>query len=163
MAALAFPASPTVGQRYPANPGTSGISQYFWDGTKWRTVPTSITLGAANQAAFNAYEWPLTDGTAGKQLTTDGAGNLTWEVTAAPDLQILGLLELIDGVSLAYTLVLAGTTTPFSPNPSTNIVVFLGGVPQTPGAAYSVSTNTITFTSPPLVGTTFYAISSVVA
>lgn len=163
MAALVFPPGPSVGDLYPADPGTSGVTQYRWDGDKWGAVLSTISLGVANQGAFNQYQWPLTDGPAGYQLTTDGSGALAWGVTSAPSLQILSLLEPIDGVAVAYTLVLSGTTTPFSPAPSDNIVVFLGGVPQIPVAAYTVSTNTITFTEPPQSGTTFYAISSVVA
>lgn len=163
MAALVFPTGPSIGDVYPANPGTSGVYQYKWDGTKWNTVPSAVSLGSPNQGAFNDYQWPTLDGTAGYQLTTDGAGNLDWGITSAPSLQILSLLESIDGIAVAYTLVEAGTTTLFSPDPSNNLVVFLGGVPQIPVAAYTVATNIITFTEPPLVGTTFYAISSIVA
>jgi hypothetical protein len=163
MAALVFPASPTLNQRYPADPGTAGISQWQWDGLKWNAVLNTLSLGATNQDAFNKYQWPNADGIAGRQLTTDGAGNLAWGVSAAPNLQVLSLLELIDGIAVAYTLVASGSTTPFSPNPSTNIVVFLGGVPQIPTASYTVSTSTITFTEAPKIGSTFYAISSVVA
>ena len=158
--AIIFPPAPAVGQRFTANPGTSGQTQYQWDGAKWNAVLSTVSLGTANQDAYNAYQWPDTDGLAKQQLTTDGAGQLSWDIPSAPTLTILSLLEPIDGVSSAYTLVTAGTTTPFSPDPSTNIVVFLGGVPQIPVAAYTVSTNTITFTEPPLVGSTFYAISS---
>jgi hypothetical protein len=162
MAALVFPAAPAVGDVYPANPGTSGVTQYKWDGAKWNVVSSMVSLGVANQGAFNGYQWPATSGTAGQQLTVDGANGLSWEVPAAPTFQILELLEAIDGTSLSYTLVETGTTTPFSPSPSSNIVVFLGGVPQIPTAAYSVSTNTITFTAPPPVGATFYAVSNIV-
>jgi hypothetical protein len=77
-------------------------------------------------------------------------------------MQVLGLLEPFDGVNVAYTIVRAGTSIAFSPAPSTNLVVFLGGVPQIPTAAYSVVGNTITFTEPPGLGTTFYAISNVI-
>jgi hypothetical protein len=42
-------------------------------------------------------------------------------------------------------------------------VVFLGGVPQIPVNSYTVAGDTITFTEAPLVGSTFYAISSVIA
>jgi hypothetical protein len=163
MAALVFPPTPTVGQRFPINPGTAGVSQWEYDGGKWNTVLNTLSLGTTNQDAYNAYQWPNADGVANRQLTTDGAGNLTWEIAATPNLQVLGLLEPIDGAAVAYTLVLGGTTTPFAPNPSTNIVVFLGGVPQVPVASYTVSTNTITFTEAPKIGSTFYAISSVVA
>jgi len=158
--ALVFPSSPTVGQKYPANPGTAGTTQYVWDGSKWNAVLSTVSLGTTNQGAFNAYDWPATDGVAGRQLTTDGSGQLSWAPPAAPTLTILALLEPIDGTRQAFTLVVAGTTNPFSPAPSTNIVVFLGGVPQIPTAAYSIFTNTITFTEAPLTGSTFYAISS---
>ena len=162
MAALTFPAAPAIGDVYPADPGTSGIAQYKWDGGKWNAVPSVVSLGVANQGAFNAYQWPATDGTFGYQLTTDGAGNLSWGVTSAPSLQVLSLLEPFDGVNTAFTLIPFGGSTPFTPTPSDNLVVFLGGVPQIPVAAYTVAGNTITFTEPPATGTTFYAISNVV-
>jgi len=166
--ALVFPSAPTPGQLYPLDPGTSGVSQYKWNNTKgvWNTVDTTVSLGVANQGAFNQYQWPLTDGTAGRQLTTDGAGNLSWDVTAAPALQMLGVLEPFDGVNTDFTLIELGSSpvVPFTPVPSTNIVVFLGGVPQLPVASFIVLTgsNTLRFQAPPLAGSTFYAISSVV-
>jgi hypothetical protein len=86
-----------------------------------------------------------------------------WDIAAAASLETLSVLEPFNGVQKAFTLVLTGTSTFFSPSPSTNIVVFLGGVPQIPTASYTVATNTITFTEAPLAGSTFYAISSTVA
>jgi hypothetical protein len=168
--ALNFPTSPAIGQRYPDNPGTSGVTQYEYDGAKWNAVLSTVSLGVSNQGpavgtnTFNAYNWPATDGVAGNQLTTDGTGNLTWEVAAAPSIQVLSILpsELpFDGIRKAFTLV-DSTLTPYAPTPSTNIVVFLGGVPQTPFNAYSVSGSTITFTEEPLAGSLFYAITNVV-
>lgn len=164
MPALDFPSSPTPGQLYPPDPGTSGVTQYRWNDTKgiWDSVYSSVSLGIANQGAFNDYQWPASDGTAGYQLTTNGTGTLSWEVTAAPVLQVLSLLEPFDGVRQAFTLVEYQTSTPFIPNPSTNLVVFLGGVPQMPTSSYSVTpgTDTIIFSEPPLTGSTFYAISN---
>jgi hypothetical protein len=160
--AIIFPVGPTIGDVYPADPGTSGTSQYRWDGAKWNAVLSTVSLGAANQGAYNAYTWPPADGTLNQQLTTDGAGNLAWGVPATPSIQVLGLLQPFDGTLQSFTLVESGTTTPFAPVPSTNIVVFLGGVPQIPSAAYSVAGNTVTFTQAPLTGTTFYGISNVV-
>ena len=159
-----FPAAPTPGQRYPVDPGTSGETQYEWNNTKgvWNAVPSVVSLGTANQGAFNSYQWPSTDGPSGYQLQTDGAGNLSWELEANANIQALGLSQVFDGVSSTYTLVELGTTVFFTPTPSTNIVVFLGGVPQVPTVSYSVAGNQITFSSPPLVGTTFYAISNTV-
>jgi hypothetical protein len=162
MPALNFPVGPAIGDLYPVDPGTSGVTQYVYMGNRWNAVTPNVSLGVANQGAFNSYTWPSTSGTNGLQLTTDGAGTLSWATPAAPNLEILGLLEPFDDVNIAFTLVYAGTTNPFTPVPSTNVVIFLGGVPQTPGSAYSVSSNTVTFTAPPQVGTTFYALSSVV-
>ena len=160
--ALLFPTSPTVGQRYPVDPGTSGITQYKWDGTKWNAVLSTVSLGSPNQDAFNDYQWPNSDGPAGYQLQTDGAGNLSWSLEANASIQALGVTPLFDGVSSTYTLVELGTGTFFTPVPSANIVVFLGGVPQVPTVSYTVAGNQITFTDPPPLGTTFYAISNIV-
>jgi len=162
MAALIFPASPTLNQRYPVDPGTAGISQWQWDGAKWNTVLNTVSLGATNQDAFNSYLWPNADGTAGYQLTTDGAGNLTWGITGTGSLVALGInaASPFDGTTVSFPLVLLNTTTSYTPVPSTNVVVFLGGVPQTPNSAYTVSGSNIVFTSAPLTGTSFYAVSS---
>jgi hypothetical protein len=158
--ALLFPIAPLVGDLYPADPGTSGVTQYRWDGVKWVAVLSTVSLGSPNQGAFNDYQWPATSGLAGRQLTTDGTGNLSWSGEADVSIQALGLSTLIDGISSTYTLTELGTPTFFTPTPSTNIVVFLGGVPQTP-TAYSVAGNQITFTGVPPAGTTFYAISNI--
>jgi hypothetical protein len=160
--ALLFPPTPALNDVYPANPGTSGVTQYRWDGVKWMAALSTVSLGTANQDAFNGYQWPTTDGPAGYQLQTDGAGNLSWELEANGNLQAVGITPVIDGVSTTYTLVEFGTGTFFTPTPPTNIVVFLGGVPQTPTVAYTISGNQITFSDPPLAGTTFYAISATV-
>jgi hypothetical protein len=161
--ALVFPVSPSIGDIYPANPGTSGVTQYIYTGSRWNAVPSTVSLGTANQGAYNTYQWPATPGSPDQQLTTDGSGNLTWEVPSNPSLQIVNLLEPFDGTRQSFTLVKFGTPTPFIPNPSTNLVVFLGGVPQIPTAAYSVplGTSTINFTEAPLSGATFYAISNI--
>ena len=162
--AIVFPVGPAIGAVYPADPGVSGTTQYQWDGAKWNAVTSMVSLGVANQGAYNTYQWPSADGIAGQQLTTDGAGLLTWEVPSSPSLQIVSLLELFDGVRQSFTLVEYGTVTPFIPSPSTNLVVFLGGVPQIPTAAYAVppGTSTINFTEAPLTGATFYAISNII-
>lgn len=162
--AIVFPSPASIGDIYPADPGVSGVTQYQYDGTKWNAVPSLVSLGVANQGAFNTYQWPAADGAAGYQLTTDGAGNLSWDVTSAPSLVILSLLEPFAPPKVDFTLSQDGVN-PFAPSPSNNLVVFLGGVPQIPGlsGAYTVAGSTITFTEAPLVGTTFYAISNVVA
>jgi hypothetical protein len=159
--ALVFPATPAVGQRYPANPGTAGTSQYRWDGTKWNAVLSTVSLGPTNQDAFNSYEWPNTDGTSGYQLTTDGTGNLSWTVAAASTLTLLDdISSQFDGTLTIFGLTVGGSA--FTPTPVGNILVFLGGVPQIPGSAYTITGATIQFLGAPLAGTTFYAISSTI-
>lgn len=159
--ALVFPASPTVGQRFPVNPGSAGVSQWQYDGTKWNAVISTVSLGPTNQDAFNAYEWPNTDGTPGHQLTTDGAGNLAWILPSVPTLTLLDDISgLFDGLTTVFGLTVGGTA--FTPTPVGNILVFLGGVPQIPGSAYTVTGATIQFLGAPLAGTTFYAISSTI-
>jgi hypothetical protein len=161
--AIVFPSSPSVGQKFPPNPGISGVTQYEFDGATWNVVSPSVSLGTPNQAAYNSYQWPLTDGSVGEQLTTDGAGNLTWEVPATTELVLLDNISgQFNNIADSFSLTLGGQ--PFTPSPSTNILVFLGGVPQIPGAgnAYQVIGDVIIFDSAPALGTTFYAISSVV-
>jgi len=113
--------------------------------------PTAPTVGEL---------YPPGLGTPGvAQYRWDGA---KWEVIlASASEQGLTLDRPFNGSDLAYTLWKNGTTTPFSPSPVTNIVVFLGGIPQIPDVSYTVSGSTITFTEAPLAGTTFYATSSV--
>ena len=163
--AIVFPTGPAIGDLYPVDPGTSGVTQYQWDGGKWNAVLNTVSLGVANQGAYNQYQWPAADGSVGNQLTTDGAGNLTWDVAAAPSMMMLSILpsELpFDGVKTVFTLVDSVTLAPYAPVPSTNLIVFLGGVPQTPVVAYSVVGSTITFLEAPIAGTIFYAITNVV-
>jgi hypothetical protein len=58
---------------------------------------------------------------------------------------------------LSFNLTISGA--PVAPSPSTNIMVFIGGIAQTPGLsqAYTVSGSVITFTTAPPAGATFYA------
>lgn len=157
--ALLFPDSPSLGELYPPNPGTSGVTQYKWDGAKWNAVLSSISLGSPKQGAYNDYQWPSTSGLPDQQLTTDGAGNLTWTANSSVSFQALGITPAFDGVSQTYTLVELGTSVFYTPNPATNLVVFVGGVPQIPVISYSVSGNQITFLDPPPQNATFYAVS----
>jgi hypothetical protein len=162
--AIVFPATPTVGQKFPPNPGVSGVTQYEWDGAKWNVVFPTVSLGTANQTAYNSYQWPGSDGAAGEQLTTDGAGNLRWEVPATTELVLLdNISSQFNNLETSFFLELGGAA--FTPTPSTNILVFLGGVPQIPGAsnAYQIVGDVIIFDSAPALGTTFYAISSVIS
>lgn len=157
MAALDFPTSPLPGQRYPADPGTTGVSQWEWDNTVgvWNTVSNFVRLN--NQAAFNGYAWPNTDGGPGQQLETDGAGNLYWDAASDPTLVPLGLLQPFDNIATSFTIINPATLAAYTPTPSSNLVVILGGVLQTPNTAYTVAGSTLNFTNPPQTGTDFVA------
>lgn len=161
--ALVFPAAPNVGDRFPVDPGTSGVTQYVWDGTTWSVVPPSVSLGVANQAAFNSYVWPAADGSNKQQLQTDGAGNLSWHAQADLDMKPLGVTPPVDGITKVFTLVEYGTTTPFTPSTNNNLIVFVGGVAQLPGTAYTVAGNQITLSTAPESGTDFLAVTAVLA
>lgn len=67
------------------------------------------------------------------------------------------LTSLFNGVATSFPLTLGGS--PYTPNPQTNLMVFIGGVIQEtgPGGSYTVTGNIITFTTPPPLGASFYA------
>ena len=62
-----------------------------------------------------------------------------------------------DGVTTSFSLAISGV--PYAPSPTSNIMVFIGGVAQTPGAtqAYTIAGSNISFVSPPPAGASFYA------
>ena len=127
---------------------------------------TSTTQAATANALKTAYDLanaavPKSSYTAkGDILGGTGAGTFT-----APGLKWanLGFQNLDDvggsfnGVTVSFPLTLGGV--PYTPNPSSNIMVFLGGVPQVPGVgnAYTVTGSTLTFSNAPATGTSFYA------
>jgi hypothetical protein len=63
-----------------------------------------------------------------------------------------------NGTASSFTLRLAGA--PYSPLPSTNLMLTVGGVPQIPGSAYTVSGSTLTFVGgAPPANATFLAVT----
>jgi len=106
----------------------------------------------------NGTVLPLVQGvTAGFGVSIDTAGALsvTPAVLPQPTIINLGALEPVNGTNVIFTLVEYNTTTPVSLTSATNLVIFLGGVPQLPGLSYSVVGNQVTFVSAPPSGTTF--------
>jgi hypothetical protein len=63
-----------------------------------------------NGSAFNAYVWPGSDGPAGYQLTTDGAGNLDWTIPTGIPWTAKGQLVVGTGLN-AQVLLNVGTNT----------------------------------------------------
>lgn len=158
MAALSFPATPTVGDLFPAGAGTAGVSQWQWDGAKWNAVPVFVRTN--NQLAYNSYVWPNSQAeTAGFQLTDMLAdGNLSWEIPGGPFIYLDDISSQFDGVTNIFTLNLNGS--PYTPDPLTNIIIVLGGIVQTPGTSYTISGPQITFSLAPATGAAFTAISN---
>lgn len=156
-----FPTSPSDGDRYPANPGVSGKVQFQWSESLgvWEVVQS--TIRSNNQLAFNEYIWPISPEEDDYQLTSTSGGVLSWTPAAIPVVKSLSLLEPFNGSRTQFTLVGTGTTTPFLPTPPENLIVFLGGVPQITGAAYSVTGSQIVFTEAPALGTIFSAVTLV--
>jgi len=62
-----------------------------------------------------------------------------------------------DGVTTSFPLTIASVA--YAPTPTSNIMVFIGGVAQTPGAtqAYTITGTNISFVSAPPTGASFYA------
>jgi hypothetical protein len=160
MAAYSFPSSPVDGQRYPADSAVAGRTQYEWNATTgvWNIVPPFVKIG--DQAAYNTYDWPSTNGDSGQQLTTDGSGILSWEKKGVSVLVPLELDGPTNGIRFEFTL-LDEVGDPYTPVPESNILVFLGGIPQTPGVAFTISDSEISFSEAPPIGVNFYAVTSV--
>jgi len=161
--ALVFPATPTLGQRFPANPGTSGVSQWSWDGAKWNTVPVFVRTN--NQTAYNSYVWPNTKApTDGFQLTDNLAdGVLSWEIPGGPFIYIDDISGGFNGTTVTFQLTQTdgSGTVNYIPDPLTNIIIVLGGIVQTPGTSYTINTfGLITFAQAPATGAAFLGISN---
>jgi len=107
---------------------------------------------------------PLVQGvTAGFGVSIDVFGALSVVPSTLPQPTIvnLGVLEPINGTNVTFTLVEYNTTNPVTLSSTTNLAVFLGGVPQLPGDSYTVVGNQITFTPAPPLDTTFLAITAI--
>ena len=85
-------------------------------------------------------------------ITVDSAGILTARPRYVYFYDISGLF---DGLTAVFTLKVSGAAT--APSPLSNILVVLGGVPQSPTTAYTVAGSVITFAAPPKTGTSFMA------
>jgi hypothetical protein len=84
--ALDFPASPSVGQKYPASP-IAGIPTYTWDGEKWKAdagsrPPTIVVADTAPASAPDGALWWESD--TGLLYVRYNDGNTTQWVIACP-------------------------------------------------------------------------------
>lgn len=95
----------------------------------------------------------------GVSIATDGTISVVPSVLPQARIINLGVLESIDGARSTFTLVEYGSSTPYTLTSLDNLAVFLGGVPQLPGTAYTASATQVNFVSAPPAGTTFLAIT----
>lgn len=165
----AFLPTGTTAQR-PA-PALAGYFRYnsqlqyleWFNGGSW--VPVSGSSGGV--FSFVSAAAPVAhapgdfwyDTVAAEEKVWTGA---TWAPTTPPATtsyfrQIDDLGPLFDGFITSFQLQIGGV--PYTPSPSSNLMVFLGGIAQTPGLPYSytVSGNVIIFSVAPPAGTSFYA------
>ena len=105
------------GQPQGVRPGGAGIT-ILADGTITVNSQSVVGLMKLGQTpttagnAYNGYTWPISDGAAGTQLQTDGAGNLSW---ADPDgIPWTAKGQLVVGQPAGAQVILnAGTNTSF--------------------------------------------------
>ena len=127
--------------------GTSGYleleSNDAGSGVKTLRFQPSNTASTSTQT----YTFPSNYGSSGQFLSTDGAGNLTWDTGGG------------GGASTPYasfTFTGDGTTTTFNTSLAwitvDNVLVLENGVAQTPTTDYTVSTTNVVFTTAPASG-----------
>jgi hypothetical protein len=95
-------------------------------------------------------------------ITVNAQGQITSAASGTVPSQKFVYLDDIssqfNGTASSFTLRLSGI--PYSPTPSTNLMLTVGGVPQPPGSAYTVSGSTLTFVGGgPPANVTFLAIT----
>jgi len=104
----------------------------------------TFTVPSLNVASV--YSLPVTDGTNGQLLTTDGSGTITFQDAPTPpaNVSISTFSGTGDGSTVTYNL-------GYYPVSKEALLATIGGVLQDPSTAYTInqSNNTISFTSPP--------------
>jgi len=124
-------------------------------------IPKATLLAKGSLVGATAAGTPadVAVGTDGQVLKADStaATGVSWG--SFQFIQYDDISASFDGVAVAFPLTVGAVAK--APAPSTNIMVYLGGVAQTPGAgnAYTVVGSTITFNSAPFSGTSFYAVT----
>lgn len=116
------------------------------------TVPGTFTPTGSPAVTVNDGDW----------LVSDGATWLLYAVGPTPPTPpglffLDDLTSQFNGTRVSFILRAGGVAI----TPGTNLLVFLGGVPQIPGAtaSYTLSGSTITFTEAPRTGTTFVGVT----
>ena len=148
-----------------ANTGTDDVRAVTPLKMRTSTVYKSDFNAKGDVLSASANDTPLilSVGVDGAVLVADSATptGLKWQVQAAPGAPYFETLDDIsagfNGVTTSFGLAIASVA--YTPSPASNIMVFLGGIAQTPGAgnAYTIAGSNISFVTAPPTGTTFYA------
>jgi hypothetical protein len=92
-------------------------------------------------------------------LTVNAQGQITAATNGSNQAYHFATLDDIsagfNGTATTFNLTIG--TVAYTPNPVSNIMVFVGGIAQIPTTAYTISGSQIIFTEAPLTGATFYA------
>ena len=125
------------------------------------SIPKATLLAKGDLVGATAAGTPanVAVGADGQYLKADStaATGVSW--SNVQFVQFDDISASFDGMAVAFPLTVGAVAK--APVPSTNIMVYLGGVAQIPGAgnAYTVAGSTITFTLAPSAGTFFYAVT----
>jgi hypothetical protein len=144
------------GQPQGVRPGGAGIT-IATDGiisVNSQTVVGLMKLGQTGPsagAAYNGYTWPIGPGSAGQQLTTDGAGLLSWANPGVSPYTAKGQLVVGTGPA-ADTLLNVGTDTSFLVANSGSISGLAYTNTLTSAALLPVGNNTTQRPAAPVVG-----------
>jgi hypothetical protein len=104
---------------------------------------------------------PVTSVTQGDWFLSTGANwqflNVGYDPVPSYLAQLDDISPLFNGVQTAFPLTIGGIG--YTPTPTSNLMVFLGGVIQIPGAgnAYILAGSNISFVDPPPTSASFYA------
>lgn len=117
------------------------------------SVPTATTTTpGATQLVNNTTTNDPT-----KALTAAQGFALQQEINSRGFLFLDDISSSFNGSTVSFTLSIGGNL--FAPFPSTNLLVFIGAVLQTPGVSYTVSSATINFFEAPPADATFVAVT----
>lgn len=117
------------------------------------TVPGTFTPTGGVPQTTNDGDWLLSDGS---QWVYYGVGPTP--VTPVRLVFLDDVSSQFNGARVSFSLRVSGVPI----LPSSNLLIFIGGVPQVPGsgASYTVTGSTITFTGPPPTGSTFIGVTA---
>jgi hypothetical protein len=128
---------------------------------------TSITAGTGLTGGTITTSGTIAIGTTGvvpgsytnADITVNPQGQITAVSTGATQAYHFATLDDIspgfNGIDDIFNLTIG--TVAYTPNPTSNIMVFVGGIAQSPTTAYTISGSQIAFTEAPESGASFYA------